>query len=222
MLSRLLFSMMMLLALSSSTRAQYRSFELTQQGDTFNIVDKEGVRKGFWIISYPEVRGEPGFEEEGEYKKGQKHGVWKQFSLQGDLIGVENYRYGGKEGTQRYFNPLGGLLREENWRAFNPDAPYDTIPIYGEGSNEVVNFKVVKAEPYSVKEGDWKFYDPSTGSLIRTEKWERNNLMNPQQPKYGAKRYERKEGVEKTPEMKEWERKNAGKKGVLRDGATGF
>lgn len=222
MIARAIFPILVLLIPLTGLQAQYRSFELTEKGDTFNIIDKEGIRMGYWIIAHPDLRGEPGYEEEGEYKKGQKNGIWKIFSLQGDLIGVENYRFGGKDGLQRYFNPTGGLIREENWRAYNPDAPYDTIPIYGEGSNEVMNFKIVKAETYSTKDGEWKFYDPVTGNLIRTETWERNNLMNPQQSRYQSRRYERKDGVEKTAEMLEWERKNAGKKKVYRDGATGF
>lgn len=202
--------------------SQYRSYDLTVDGDTIDIIDKAGLKQGSWIESRPALRGEPGCEEEGIYKDGQREGYWRRYSLQGDLLAIENYDRGGKSGLQRYYNFLGSLEREENWRAYNPDAPYDTIPVYGEGSNDVLEFKVVKVETYSVKEGIWKYYDPETGRLIRTEEWDRNRLLTPMEDHSRVGKYERKENVEKTPEMKEWERKNAGKKRVVRDGATGM
>jgi hypothetical protein len=202
--------------------AQYKSFDLTVDGDTVNAVNKDGLKCGMWVNRVEELRGEPGFEEEGKYVNGQKDGFWKIFSLQGDLIGVERYKMGGKDGVQRYFTNLGDLIREENWLGYDPQDPYDTIPIYGDGSNEVLSYKIVKAEPYSVKDGEWKFFEPGTGNLIRKETWDRNRLVSPQQDRRKKQEYVKPNGIEKTDEMKDWDKKNRGKKGAYRDGAVGF
>ena len=170
-----------------------------------------------------ELRGEPGFEEEGIFKNGVKEGVWRRYNLEGDILAMENYKNGGKHGLQQYYTYVGDLILEENWKGYDPDAPYDTIAVYGTQSNEVIEFKIVKAEQYSVKNGEWKYYEPETGRLIRTEQWERNNLINPNnaKPVVVAANTEKKK-VDKTPEMLEWEKKNRGKKGAIRDGKTGL
>lgn len=214
----LLFIALLLPAIISFS--QYKTFDLTEEGDTLNAVTTDGLRHGKWIIGVPALRGEQGYEEEGMFVKGQKNGYWRQYSVQGDLIGVEYYKYGGKDGLQQYFSELGGLVREENWRGYNPDAPYDTIPVYGEGSNEILNFKIVKAEPYSVKDGVWKFYDPGSGRVTRSETWERNNLISQPEKRLGA--YVKPKNAEKTEEMLKWEKENSGKKRAYRDGAVGY
>ena len=211
------------LVFSGSASAQYKEFKISAKGDTINAVTQKGLKQGKWVIRVPELRGEAGYDEEGMYKNGLKEGVWRRYSLEGDIIGVENYKRGGKHGLQQYYTPVGELILEENWRGYDPDAPYDTIAVYGTESNEVVEFKIVKAEQYSVKQGEWRYYEPTTGRLVKTELWERNNLVNPNAPKpvVAAAGGEKKK-VEKTPEMLEWEKKNRGKKGAVRDGRTGL
>lgn len=203
--------------------AQRKSFQLTETGDTINIVDKDGKKQGKWVTRIEEVRGEPGYEEEGIYKNDNKEGVWRLYNLTGDLIAVENYKLGGKDGVQQYYTYLGDLYREERWRAYNPDAPYDTIPIYGTGSNEIVDYKIVKAEQYSVKHGEWKYFDPASGRLTKIEKYDRGLLEKPNTPAQPATTNSNveKKKPEKTPQMLEWEKKNKGKKNALRDGRTG-
>jgi len=111
------------------------------------------------------------------------------------------------------------LIREENWRAYNPDSPYDTIAIYGTGSNEIISYKIVKAEQYSVKDGNWTYYDPGTGRIIKSEKYDRNRLLNA--PKNEVVTEEPKK-IAKPAEVLEYEKKNSGKKKVkVRDGQTG-
>lgn len=205
---------------SIQSNAQYKSYSLNANGDTINGVDKNGERMGKWIFRVEELRGEPGYEEEGMYVKGQKDGFWRRYNLQGDLIAVEHYKLGGKDGLQQYYTFLGNLEREENWRGYNPDSPYDTIAIYGTGSNEIVDMKLVKAEPYSVKHGQWRYYDEA-GRIMRVEEWDRNNLVQPKKDKEVVKDDKPKK-AEKTAEMVEWEKKNSGKKRALRDGQTGL
>jgi antitoxin component YwqK of YwqJK toxin-antitoxin module len=193
--------------------AQHKSYKLTEKRDTINIIDKNGLKQGKWLIQVPELRGEPGYEEEGIFKNDKREGIWRQYNLTGDIIAVENYKLGGKDGVQQYYTYLGDLYREERWRGYNPDAPYDTIPVYGTGSNEVIEFKIVKAEQYSVKHGEWKYFDPATG---------RGFLEKPNGAPATAAAKSPYKKPEKTPEMIEWEKKNKGKKKVLRDGKTGM
>src|SRR6476661_11188529 len=143
----------LLLFLSSAGFCQYKEFKLNAKGDTINIIDKKGQKQGKWVVRVDELRGEPGYEEEGMYRNNEKDGYWRRYSLDGDLLAVEQYKLGGKDGLQQYYSFVGELVREESWRGYNPDAPYDTIPVYGTGSNEIVEYKIVKALPYSVKQG---------------------------------------------------------------------
>jgi len=214
-----LFAFIFIASISPAT-AQLKSYQLNPQGDTINAINKEDQKVGKWVIEVGELRGEPGYVEEGMYKKGEKHGFWRKYTTQGDLLAVENFILGGKDGLQQYFNFLGDLEREENWRGYNPDAPYDTIAVYGTGSGEIVDYKLVKAAPYSIKHGEWRFYEPGTGRLLRKEQWSNNNIVNPNAPKTAAKNYVKPDKVEKTPDMLEWERKNRRKKVV--DGRTGL
>jgi antitoxin component YwqK of YwqJK toxin-antitoxin module len=148
----------------------------------------------------------------------KREGLWRKYDLQSDLIAVENYKYGGKDGVSQYYTRYGELLKEERWHAYNPDAPYDTIAVYGTGSNEIISYKIVKAEQYSVKDGNWTYYDPATGRIVKTEKYDRNRLI--QEPKKEIVTDEPKK-VAKPAEVLEYEKKNSGKKKVkVRDGET--
>jgi hypothetical protein len=217
---------LLLCTVVSSGYAQYKSFKMSAKGDTINRIDKRNLKQGKFVLHTDELRGEPGFEEEGIYKNDAKEGVWRKYNLQGDPIEFETYLHGGKDGLQQYYSPLGELLREENWRGYNPDAPYDTIAVYGTGSNEIVDYKIVKAEQYSIKQGMWRYYEPVTGRLLKSEEWDRNNLVLPNAPKKevagGNSLKGIKKEVAKTPEMLEWEKKNKGKKNVIRNGQTGL
>lgn len=214
------FFLIISIAIATPVNAQLKSFQLNPQGDTINAINKEDQKIGKWVYEVGELRGEPGYVEEGMYKKGEKHGFWRKYTTQGDLLAVENYILGGKDGLQQYFNFLGDLEREENWRGYNPDSPFDTIAIYGTGSGEIVDYKLVKAAPYSIKHGEWRYYEPGTGRLLRKEQWSNNNLVNPNAPKTATKTYTKPDKVDKTPAMLEWERKNKGKKII--DGRTGL
>jgi antitoxin component YwqK of YwqJK toxin-antitoxin module len=203
--------------------AQYKTYKISEKGDTINAIDKKDMKQGKWVIHVDEVRGEPGYEEEGLFKNDKKEGIWRLYNLTGDIIAVENYKLGGKHGIQQYYTYLGDLYREESWRGYDPEAPYDTVAIYGTGSNEIIDMKLVKAEQYSVKHGEWKYFDPSTGRLVKREKYDRGFLEKAggtTAASAAAKSPYKK--PDKTPEMLEWEKKNKGKKNALRDGKTGM
>lgn len=220
-----IFFSLIVLVLSDSAFAQYKTYDISIKGDTINAVKADGTKTGKWIIQVPELRGEPGYEEEGIFKDGVKEGYWRKYTLEGDCIAIENYFKGQKSGAQKYFTNMGDLLREEQWRAYNPEHPYDTVLLYGTGSNEIIGTKVVKADPYAVRHGEWKYYDPSTGRVTRVVKYELNREIAP--PPANATTTDstanasaKPKEIKKTAEMLEWEKKNRNKKKAMRDGAV--
>ncbi|MEO5781668.1 MAG: hypothetical protein ABIQ07_00260 [Ginsengibacter sp.] len=220
-IQKLAFTIIVLQFFFAKGFSQYKTYELTAKRDTINAIDKKDLKQGKWVLHTGELRGEPGYEEEGIFKNGKKEGVWRRYNLNGDLIAMENYKYGGKDGVQQYFTMMGDLGREESWHAYNPDAPYDTIPVYGQGNNEILTYKIVKAEQYSVKHGTWKFYDPTTGRLIRSETYDHGFL--PAEPDTKVVATDIKTKKVKPAEVLLYEKKNSGKKKVkTRDGQTGY
>jgi len=111
----------LILFLSFRGFSQAGSFIIGVKGDTLNKIDAKNLKQGKWVVRTDVVRGEPGYEEEGEFKNNRKEGTWRIYSLQGDLTGLEFYKWGNKDGICQYFNPSGALVREESWRALNPD-----------------------------------------------------------------------------------------------------
>lgn len=65
-----------------SAQAKYKSFLISAKGDTINRVDQKGFKQGKWVKHTDDLRGEPGFEEEGVYKNDMKEGVWRRYTLQ--------------------------------------------------------------------------------------------------------------------------------------------
>jgi len=184
--------------------AQYKTYQLTAEGDTLNAIDKNDKKQGKWVIHVDPIRDEYGYEEEGVFKNNNKEGIWRKYSLAGDIIAVEFYKLGGKHGIQQYYTYLGDLIREESWRGYDPDTPYDTIAVYGEGNNEIIDYKIVKADQYSVRHGEWKYFDAGTGRLMKVEKYDRGLLETPgDMKKTVAAPADKKKKVEKTPEMLE-------------------
>ena len=211
---------------------------INAKGDTLNRIDLKGRKQGPWVAKFPDLRGERGYEEEGIYKNDVKEGTWKKFSLQGDILAIENFRYGYKDGKNIYFNFLGELQREETWRAIDPTNPYDTVNVYDVNDpNKVVGKQVVKVEPNSYKHGTWTYYNSERGTVERTEEWVMNKPKVKELPAdelapidvtkveggEGEAKEEKKTANKTKPkEVLEFEKKNAGKKKIkVRDGNTG-
>ena len=220
-IQKIVFIILILQGFFCISFAQYKQYELLAKGDTINIIDKKGLKQGKWIVKVAELRGTPGYEEEGIFINGKREGTWRRYNLTGDPIAIENYKYGGKHGLQQYFTMMCELIKEENWKSYNPDAPYDTIPIYGQGNNEIISFKIVKAEQYSVKHGNFNFYDPATGRLLKTERYDRGFPYK--EPEAVVVTDDKPKPKVKPKEVQEFEKKNSGKKKVkLREGQTGY
>jgi hypothetical protein len=232
------FILPFLLLISLSGSGQLKSYIIGIKGDTLNRVDMHGKKQGPWWIKMDAVRGERGYEEEGYYVNDLKEGLWKRFSLMGDKMAEEHYRWGNKDGKCRYYTATGGLLREESWKAVNPDNPYDTVDVYDlHDPTKVIDRVRVKLEGYSLKHGEWKYYDPFEGVIVKTERYWLDkevaaaalaNVDDDLQPIDVGKSKSKsdtlsKKSVAKPKEVLEYEKKNSGKKSIkVRDGKTGL
>jgi hypothetical protein len=200
---------------------QWASYQISVRGDTINCIDQKKQKQGRWVIRIEQLRGEPGFEEEGEFVNDQKEGLWRKYNLSGDLIAIESYKWGFKDGKQQYFTMYGDLLREESWRAVNPENPYDTIDVPDLNNPMKYESKVIKHESSSIKHGTWKYYDPNSGMIVKTEKFlfgqPDKGFGNTAKPETGESK-----PIAKPKTISEWEKQNSGKKKVkVRDGRTG-
>jgi hypothetical protein len=200
---------------------QWKNYVIGVKGDTLNKVDRKDQKQGKWVNRYDEVRGEPGYEEEGIFKNNRKEGVWRLYNLQGDLTGLENFRWGNKDGLCQYFNNAGELVREESWRAMNPDKVYDTLEI--EDIDHLDHYKtvIVKNNGVAIKHGVWKFYDPSSGFISRTETYTLGKLETPKAAPAQDSASTASKLLVKPKEVQDYEKKNSGKKKIkVRDGST--
>lgn len=170
-MTRLYISLIFIFLISIAKSQTWLDYSLTANGDTINRVDKQKKKQGPWIVRLEEVRGEPGYEEEGYFVDGKKEGAWKRFSLMGDLIAREFYKWGYRDGKQEYFTSLGDLMREESWKSVNPTNPYDTIIVPDVDRPDVMIEKVIKHESAEIKHGIWNFYNTTNGTIAKTEKY---------------------------------------------------
>lgn len=203
--------------------AQWKDYKLNAKGDTLNRIDMQGKKQGPWLNHIDELRGEPGYEEEGYYKDDRKEGEWRLYSLSGDIVGLEGYRWGFKDGICQYFTMHGDLRLEQSWKALNPDQLYDTLDIEDPDKLDTYTRVVVKNEGVALKHGTWKYFDPSTGSILRTETYTLGKLESGGENRSASVETTEKKSVAKPKEVLEFEKKNAGKKKVkYKDGSVGF
>jgi len=231
---RFVFFVLVLFSLSAS--AQWKDFIIGVKGDTLNRVDMKGRKQGPWSIHVDDLRGERGYEEEGYFENDAKEGVWKRYSLEGIKIAEENYHWGKLNGKARYYTYNGGLLREEGWRAIDPANAYDTVDVYAiDDPSKLVDRVVVKNDGMAMKHGQWNYYDPSEGVIIKTEYYRLNKLVtkdgdviDDDSNSVGANKKlpsdtTGKKALTKPQVVLDYEKKNAGKKKVkTRDGSTGY
>ena len=232
------YILLLFLLISVKGFSQWKSYTIGVKGDTLNIVDKNGKKQGRWVNKYEQLRGEPGFEEQGVYINDKKEGQWQIFSLMGDLQAIENYRWGNKNGRSMYFTPFGQPMREESWKAVNPDNPYDTVDIYGlNDPTKVVRRELMKLNGHTLRHGTWKFFDPDLGTVLKTEQYKLDKLvvagmvedeLAPIDISTGSTTKAKtdttgKKTAAKPQAVLDYEKKNAGKKKVkTRDGSTGY
>jgi hypothetical protein len=193
--------------------SQWKNFIISPKGDTLNAVDQQDRKQGRWVNHFDEIRGEPGFEEEGLYLNNRKEGTWRLYSLAGDLIGVEFFKWGLKDGVCQYFGMNGSLLREESWRALNPDKQYDTITVEDVEHLDKYKTVIVKNEGAAIRDGAWKVYDPQTGMIVRTDVYTLGKLEKAKGAQQPAATGAAAQTATKPKEVLDFEKK-AGKKKV--------
>ena len=218
-MKKLLFLLFLLISCEGFSQAG--SFIIGVKGDTLNKVDMKNMKQGKWVERKDEIRGEPGDEEEGEYKNNRREGTWRIYSLQGDLTALEFYKWGNKDGVCQYFNASGSLVREESWKALNPDKLYDTLEI--EDIDHLNEYKtvIVKNEGVAIRHGQWKFYDPSTGMIDKIQTYTMGKLENPKSGTGSDSTQNVSKTMVKPKEVQDYEKKNSGKKKIkVRDGET--
>jgi hypothetical protein len=219
---RLLF--LYFLLISSSSFSQWKSYKIGPKGDTLDCIDKKDQKQGKWVLHFDELRGEPGFEEEGVFKDSRKEGTWRIYNLEGDLTGLEYFKWGNKDGVCQYFTKTGELLREESWKALNPDKLYDTLEI--EDIDHLDHYKtvIVKNEGAGIRHGTWKFYDATTGMIYKTETYTLGKLEIPKgTTKKSLAINDSTKAVGKPKEVKDFEKKYSGKKKVkVVDGSVNY
>jgi hypothetical protein len=212
----------LLMMVSLRGYSQWKDYIIGAKGDTLNKVDKKGLKQGKWVNHFGEVRGEPGNEVEGEYKNDRKEGGWRLYNLDGDLVGLEEYKWGNKDGICQYFNKSGGLIKEEGWKAMNPDHQYDTFQIEDIDHLDQYKTVIVKNEGVAIKHGVWKYYNPSTGMIFRTETYTLGKLERPG-PATKDSTHIVVKSLAKPKEVQDFEKKNAGKKKIkIRDGSVNY
>jgi len=213
------YFLFLLLLVSTRSFSQWKDYRLINDGkDTVNRIDMNGMKQREWIVRVESLRGEPGYEEEGEFVNNRKEGEWRIFNLMGDLIGIEQYRWGNKDGLAQYFNINGQLRLEQSWKALNPDKEYDTIQIEDLDKLDSYRQVIVKNEGASLKHGPWKYYDPESGSIVKVENYTLGKLEEDKSTAAAAPETPRK--VEKPKEVLEFEKTRGRKKIRYQDGST--
>lgn len=231
-MKKIIFLLLVGLSFSALHQAwgQCKTFKLSDRGDTLNCEDRKGRKQGPWIITVPELRGNQGYEEEGEFIDGKKEGIWRRYTMEGDMVAVESYKWGMLNGKSQFYSVL-GLEREEGWWAINPNKEYDTIEVPDLFEDGVYKSVVVKNEGRSFKHGTWTWYDPTTGYVQRTEEFIRDSSVNPlaafgvsaRSKKTTADTATAKKKTEKPAIVQEYEKNNSNKKKIkVRDGSTGY
>jgi antitoxin component YwqK of YwqJK toxin-antitoxin module len=229
------FILLVSLMVSLNGYGQWKNYIISVKGDTLNRVDQKDRKQGPWALHVDELRGEPGYDEQGYYLDNKKEGTWMRFSLMGDKIAEENYRWGNLNGKCKYYTRAGILERVESWRAVNPDNAMDTVDVFDVNDpSKVVDRVIVKLEGTTLKHGNWTYYDPNEGTIEKRETYWLDRLSTGNGPDDELKPLDVSDGksvsdttgktaLKKPQVILDYEKKNAGKKKVkVRDGRTGY
>jgi hypothetical protein len=138
-------------------------------------MDGHGKRHGLWVLSQGARMGEPGFTEFGNYDHGIKSGAWYKLDGEGELQAMETFKNNVKDGEAKYFES-GRLVAIGQYRGLNPARERDTFmvedPITGAQS-----LRSITTERGTMRHGLWRFYDASTGRLVREEEYQVDELV---------------------------------------------
>lgn len=155
---------------------------LPKSGEQLNKRDSKGVKQGMWLNRISEKRGEPAYSEFGNYLHGQKNGLWYKVNTQGDLVAIENYKKDVFDGEVKYFTN-GQVTTVGRFRGLNPDVLVDTIMVE-DPVKQTQTLVPIKSDVGSVRHGTWRYYNESTGMIIKVEEYQIDNLIYEEYFKY--------------------------------------
>ena len=146
---------------------------------TLNQYNKKGLKDGMWMTKMPERMGEEAYTEFGTYINGRKYGQWYRLDNLGDVVAIERFKNDVKDGEVKSFEQ-GRLVCIGNYLGLNPDQLYDTIYVM----DPVTHYESpvrISSDRGALRHGNWRYYDPLTGRLIREEEWQVDELLTRQQ-----------------------------------------
>ena len=208
--------------ISLQSFSQYKSFKLTDGADTLNRLDNNNQKQGRWKIHINASRSDPAYDEEGNFKNNLKEGIWRKYDMYGLLFAQENYKWNNQNGLQQYLTQ-GQLEHDEMWRSVDPARKFDTIDVIDPIDQTKVESKIIKVESYALPFGKWKYYDPESGRVIKTEYYDAlGKLYTPKKEGEAPVTDSIPKKMVKPKAVEEFEKSKKGKKSIrVRDGMTG-
>lgn len=92
-----------------------------------NRTDDKKRKQGPWVEQVESIRGEPGYSWEGVYKNNKKEGIWRKYTVNGDLLAEETFRNGALDGMCKYFYPDGKISATGMMLAIDIEGQKDTV-----------------------------------------------------------------------------------------------
>ncbi|RQO31427.1 hypothetical protein DBR32_05555 [Taibaiella sp. KBW10] len=143
--------------------------------ENLNKKDKQNRKQGMWFYNVPGQFGDPAYMEFGAYKDDQKTGLWYKLSKEQQLIAIENYKQNVLNGQAQYFEN-GKLYCIGNYRGIYSKYAYDTFLV----TNPITLIDTLVATPSEqgyTKHGNWRYYNPVTGHLVREAEYQVDILL---------------------------------------------
>ena len=176
MILSIFFRYISVLMLLSSSIAVFAQREKLQDTNVpLNRYDAEGNRTGSWWITNKATRGEPATAEFGNFDKGVRYGKWYKLNHEGDITAIETYRNDRLDGEVKYYEK-GILYCTGYYRTVKTGTERDTIMVVNPETDEQL-LREVLAEDNTQRHGLWRFYDESTGKLVKEEEYQVDSLI---------------------------------------------
>ncbi|HVI47486.1 MAG TPA: hypothetical protein VM802_21620 [Chitinophaga sp.] len=141
-----------------------------------NQRDAQRRKQGHWIEEVGEVRGEPGYVWEGNYRNDRKDGVWKKTSPMGTVLAEETFKNNVLDGYCTYYYPNGKRSEEGTYITTEIAGQRDTIMVIDPVTNVETPTEIVRLGN-SVRHGVWKLYDEETGKMVK-EYYNRGDVIS--------------------------------------------
>lgn len=146
-----------------------------QEKRPVNQVDEQGNKHGVWYVKTPARMGEPATVETGNYDHGKRTGIWYMMDGKGEMMSVESYKNGLLHGDVKYFEN-GKVFCTGRFRSISSKKLRDTIVVVDPITQEET-YKVINHEQGTKRHGTWRYFEPSTGQLLREEEYQVDELV---------------------------------------------